>query len=281
MRLLLTVALGALAVASIALGQSAPSTRSQEVITNDAITALTQANLGDTLIVSKIRSSKCVFDTSTGALLNLKKNGVSDSVIQAMIDVSTPDANVTGTRTGPADPNDPQAPHDAGIYAYDGKRMTQLEPTVYSGTRTGGLFKSAMTYGIASAKMKANIRNSHSAIRLGSNTEFYFYFEQTSAGLSNTTGVGAYLTGATSPNEFVLLRMESKKNEREVVLMSFGAFRMSTGTQGKDASAFTTTKIAPGVYRVSAPALKPGEYCFYYGTTMQMQGRLFDFGVDR
>jgi hypothetical protein len=26
--------------------------------------------------------------------------------------------------------------------------------------------------------------------------------------------------------------------------------------------------------------LKLGEYCFYYGSTMQQQGKLFDFGVN-
>ena len=236
--------------------------------------------MGDALIISKIRSSKCTFDVSTDALVSLKQAAVTDGVIQAMIQVSTPDANVTGTKVFSADPNNPQSPHDAGIYSYDGKTMVQLEPTVYSGTNTGGIFKSAMTYGIATAKLKANIRNSHATIRVSSAADFYFYFEQTSSGLSNSTGVQAYLTGATSPNEFVLLRMESKKNDREVMLASFGAFRMSTGTQEKDSVGFTATKVAPGVYKVSVPSLKPGEYCFYYGTTLN-QHKLFDFGVDK
>jgi hypothetical protein len=43
---------------------------------------------------------------------------------------------------------------------------------------------------------------------------------------------------------------------------------------------FTTIKVARGAYRVSAPALKPGEYCFYYGTTLDRHN-LFNFGVDK
>lgn len=260
--------------------QATKPAQNPEVLTNAAIVSLTQANMGETLIISKIRASSCSFDVSTNALLSLKKSEVTDAVIQAMIEVSTPDANVTGTKAFSANPNNPQSPHDAGIYSFDGRTMVQLEPTAYSGTNTGGLFKSAMTYGIATAKIKANIRNSHATIRVSSAAEFYFYFEQTSSGLSNSTGVQAYFTGATSPNEFVLLRMESKKNDREVILASFGAFRASTGTQEKDSVAFTATKVAPGVYKVSIPALKPGEYCFYYGTTLN-QHKLFDFGVDK
>ena len=242
----------------------------REVITNDTIISLTRANLGGTLIISKIRASSCSFDVSTNALLSLKKAGVPDAVVQAMIEVSTPDANVTATKMASADPNNPQSPHDAGIYSYDGRTMVQLEPTAYSGVTATGVF---------SPKFRARIRNPHSAIRV-SGTEFYFYFEQTSPGLSNTTGVGSDFTGATSPNEFVLQRMESKKNDREVILASFGVFRKSVGTQTEDSVDFTAIKVAPGVYKVSVPALSPGEYCFYYGSTKH-QRKLFDFGVDK
>lgn len=253
---------------------------SQEVLTNATVVSLTDAHLGDDLIIDKIRSSSCTFDLSIDAILSLKKAGVADAVVQAMMKVSTSANNVTATMAT-ANPNNPRAPHDAGIYNYDTKTMTmlQLEPTVYSGTKTGGVFKSAMTYGIASAKMKATIRNPHAGVRVAANSEFYFYFEQASAGLSNSAGVGAYFTGATSPNEFVLLRMDSKKNDREVVLASFNAYHMSTGTQAKDTVDFTTTKIAPGVYKVVVPAMAPGEYCFFYGTTTE-QHKLFDFGVN-
>lgn len=275
MKKLFAVILLSLALVGLAL----PQTQSTEVITNATVISLTEAHLGEALIIDKIRVSSCSFDLSTDGLLNLKKAGVADTVVQAMIQVSTPDANVTATKMS-ANPNNPQSPHDAGIYSYDGKTMVQLEPTVYSGTKTGGLFTSAMTYGIASIKMKASVRNSHSVIRVPANADFYFYFEQASSGLSNSTGIGAYLTGATSPNEFVLLRMESKKNDREVVLSSFGAYRMSTGTRTKDAVDFTTTKIAPGVYKVSVPNLHAGEYCFFYGTPMTRH-KLFDFGVNQ
>ena len=273
MKKLFAVVLLSLALASPAFSQS-----SAEVLTNATVISLTEAHLGEALIIDKIRTSSCEFDVSTNGLLSLKKAGVADAVVQAMIQVSTPEANVTATKMA-ANPNNPQGPHDAGIYSFDGKRMAQLEPAAYSGAKTGGLFKSAMTYGIASAKMKATVRNPHAASRVPAHADFYFYFEQTSSGLSNSTGIGAYFTGATSPNEFVLLRMDSKKNEREVVLMSYGAFRMSTGTQAKDSVGFTTAKIAPGVYKVSAPNLQAGEYCFFYGTPMAQQ-KLFDFGVD-
>ena len=49
--------------------------RAQEAITNDTIISLIQAQLGETLVISKIRTSSCNLDVSTNALLNLKKAG--------------------------------------------------------------------------------------------------------------------------------------------------------------------------------------------------------------
>jgi len=57
-----------------------------------------------------------------------------------------------------------------------------------------------MTYGIAKIKMKAVIQGSHSNIHTSdSGTTFYFYFEDT----------GSSFGGSTTPNEYVLLKLES------------------------------------------------------------------------
>lgn len=199
---------------------------STEVLTNDTIISLTQANLGDSLIISKIKTSRCKFDLSTDNLLNLKNAGVSNAVLETMIKVSTPTANVVVVKTA-NDINDPQSPHDAGIYVYDGKTMIQLEPTTYSGEKTAGFFTSALTYGMAPIQTKASIKNPHASVRVPANAEFYFYFEQSSSGLSNVTGIAAYFSGATSPNEFALLRMESKRTERDVTLHTLSGHSVS------------------------------------------------------
>jgi hypothetical protein len=54
-------------------------------LTNDDIIKLTQVKLGNDVIIGKIRSSTCAFDTSADALIKLKQAGVSDTVLQAMI----------------------------------------------------------------------------------------------------------------------------------------------------------------------------------------------------
>jgi hypothetical protein len=57
-----------------------------QALTNDGIIKLVQVKLGDSLIITKIKSSACAFDTSTDALVKLKAAGVSDAVLQAMVE---------------------------------------------------------------------------------------------------------------------------------------------------------------------------------------------------
>lgn len=59
-----------------------------EVITNKEIISMTSAGLSKDIIINKIRSSKSNFDISTDALIELKKAGVADEVVAAIIEVN-------------------------------------------------------------------------------------------------------------------------------------------------------------------------------------------------
>jgi hypothetical protein len=61
-----------------------PSDSSSEVLTDTEILHMVEAKLPDSLIITKIKSSVCNFDVSTNSLIQLKKAGVSDAVLQAM-----------------------------------------------------------------------------------------------------------------------------------------------------------------------------------------------------
>jgi hypothetical protein len=183
-----------------------------------------------------------------------------------------------------ANPNDPDAPHDFGIYVYgngrNGKQMIMLEPTVYTQGKSGGVFKSAMTYGIAKVQWKAVVRSAHANARTSDpNAVFYFYFEEKNAGLSRSGG-------ASTPNEFTLLKLEVKRDTRETVVMKGNAFGTSSGTEEKSSIPFTFRKLKPGVYKVTPNAhLTPGEYCFLsaegsaFAPGAATANRVFDFGV--
>jgi len=268
-------------------------------LTNADVVKMAEAKLGDDLIISKIKSSPSNFDTSIDAILKLKDAGVSETIIKAMVEAKA--AGDTAAKEAaakevservsapplPPDPNDPKSPHDAGIYwlakEKRGQPMILLEPAVYSQGKTGNMFGAAMTGGLSKAKWKAVVREGRATLRVNESLpEFWFYFEEKSHGLSGS-GFGG---GASSPNEFVLAKMEHKGDHRELVVGEIGALGASSGTRSKDTVPFDFVKVSPGVYKVKPnQLLAPGEYCFFYaGTNMTMGmagGKLFDFGIDR
>ena len=73
-------------------------------LTNDDVIKMTQLKLGDGVITAKIKSSACSFDTSVNGLSQLKQAGVSDTVLQAMVE-----AGGQPSATAPEQPAQPPA----------------------------------------------------------------------------------------------------------------------------------------------------------------------------
>jgi hypothetical protein len=68
----------------VAFAADGQGTKSQ-VLTNADVLSMTQAELGDAVIIDKIKSSPCRFDTSPKALVTLKQAGVSQAVLDAVV----------------------------------------------------------------------------------------------------------------------------------------------------------------------------------------------------
>ena len=58
-------------------------------LTNNDILKLVAVKLPDSIIISKIQSSPCAFDTSTDEIVRLKQAGVSDAILQAMVNAGS------------------------------------------------------------------------------------------------------------------------------------------------------------------------------------------------
>lgn len=276
-----------------------PLVTAQQALNNDGVIKLVKAGLSESLIIDTINASPANYDTSANGLIALKAAGLTDKEIAAIVMKSsgagaaastTANSNTASTAPAGTDPDDPTAPHEAGIYIYSasapaGSKMTMLEPNVYTQGKTGGMFTSALTYGIAKIKTKAILRGAHANTRITDDQPvFYFYFEQRSAGLSNaSTAFGS----TSTPNEYTLLKFDIKKDTRETLIGSMNAFGASGGTDDKSVVGFTYKRLRPGVYKVSLNSpLQPGEYGFissggsfgvgpYGGAT---NSRVFDFG---
>ena len=284
------------------------------LVTPDDVLTMMSVGLSDSIILAKIHQHNEPIDLSTEDLVRLKKAKVSDAVIQELIDPSIEPtaapaprvvqgplfgiASASGATPGAGDlvgdPNDPLTAHDSGIYVYSTDhgtpRMVQLERMAYQGAKTGGMFASAMTYGIAKMKSKAIISGKASSIRAhDANPTFYFYFGEKPSDLSNSYFASQNIS---NPNQFALIRLDTNKDSRSTELGEFSMWGASSGNDHNHNVHFRSEKLKSGLYRVTLDsALKPGEYCFmaappvtssYMGAMgMTISHDLFDFGVDK
>jgi len=73
-------------VSTVAANAQIPADTKREVLTNEAIINLTKAGFKDRTIINLIRNSETAFDISTLKLVELKKRGVNEKVINEMVE---------------------------------------------------------------------------------------------------------------------------------------------------------------------------------------------------
>ena len=239
---------------------------SQEKLTNQSILKFHKLGFDSNIIKSKINVSLCAFNTSIDSLGFLKENGVPTDVLAMMIEKS----NVVA---------------ESGIFYYnDNNELIKIEPSVFAGTKTNAL-AAGLTYGIASAKIKSYIPNASSKNFVSAkNLSFIFQFDKKQ---ENNLGSGNWwFKTASSPNEFVLTKLEQKKDKRELTTGKITVVTASTriGVDPKDAIKFNIEDLGAGRYKVNVEySLMAGEYCFFYQGTVPMGGynnqSIFDFTV--
>lgn len=271
--------LSVVATVSPALAQGS----SGQVLHNEDVIQMVHAKLSDGLIIAKIKSSACKFDTSTSQLIKLKSEGVSDAVLKAMAECGAPAAAPAAAAASPANPNDPTSPHPPGIY-WESKsgghtQMAALEPSSYSrGKMTGGLAM-GFTMGISKAKWKVVVNGARARLHIpDSKPEFWFYF---------ATAGGSFSAGPSSPNDFTLVILNKRHSHRELVVGQANITGVSSGVPSKETVSLSTKEVSPGIYEaVPTKPLKPGEYAFLPAgqgsmTLSMTGGKLFDFEIDR
>lgn len=283
--------LAALAAATLlampsCLAQQAATSQSHQsqALTNADVLKMVEAKFSDTLIIGKIRASTCSFDTSTDEILKLKSQGISDGVIESMVSCGKQPSPTIAER--PTNPNDPLSAHPPGIYwltkSERAQSLTRLDVSSYSGSKSSGVLGAGLSMGFKKAKWKAALPGARAALRIHSaGPEFWFYFEDASAGFGHT-GLTAQ---ASKPEDFALAKMEDHKSERELVVGQASALGNSTGLRPKDVVAVEVQRMSAGIYKVTvSKPLEPGEYCFVPPGSAaafgMAGGQLYDFGID-
>jgi hypothetical protein len=259
----------------------------QEVLNNKTIIEMVNAGFGKAVIIGKVKSSAGKYDLSIDSLMALKKAGIDDEIVAAMIEVYSRAAGTGGSAAAvSSDPHDPLSPHNYGVYLFEetegARRLTQIEPSVSAQNRTGGKVTRAITpFGLGKVKVKANLSGTASKIQLKqSQPVFYFYLDAKSGGLDTLSGI------PSTPNEFVLVKFNIRDDNRELTIAKSNAYGAKGGISDESVVEFTSEKAGEGIYKITPKApLKNGEYAFYLlnsgnsNASRAIGSKFFDFGI--
>lgn len=260
--------------------------QSQDTLTNEKIIKLSKLGLPAATIVTKIKTSYPAFDISTDALIYLNENSVSAEVINSMISESTA---MAAKKAEIVDPKDPLSRRKPGIYYNynldSEKPIKKLDPSVISTTKSGGFgsaLAAAYTGGISSSNLVASLAGKTSQLQfMDGKPVFYFNF---ASDKNYHNDEYWYFTNASSPKEFVLVKLKQKKDQREVTIGSENSYGGSSGIPNAVKVKFDYKELTEGIFEVSfSENLKSGEYAFVYAGSTPYRGsesKLFDFGIN-
>lgn len=226
----------------------------EKPLDNFEIIKLTKADMGDDVIIAKIKSAKAVkFDTSTEDLVALKSAGVSKAVISAMLDRSAaPKAAAGGSATADAQVELKATDGSADLKPAYGLKETSMVP--FRG-QVGWLKYDGRTAAVRTKDRRPSVE----IMTENDPTKSGWYFVQLD---QNGSGSDAYrsfdlntVTGAWTST----LSAEPDKSSQIPVDVS---------------------QVSPGVWKLTPQkTLKPGEYGLYYRVSEKQV--LHGFGIDR
>ena len=248
-------------VAAVSLSLPGATVLAQEVLTNDSVIQMVKAGLPEAVVIAKIKSTSTKFDLKTDSLVGLKKAGVSDKVLEAMVAAGSGSASSTAAMPAPP------APAMAAGALKNQDVIYQL---------LGGKYVEMFA---TSANLETNMAffQSKSEVVLEGRKAQYRTTEKQPVFLSTYSSTDAPL---------VRLKQGDDHNDRNLKIGS-GAFMPFGGTQkmgvrNDDKIAVTIERDPRGFYRVTPTApLAPGEYGFILATGFGAgSGKIYDFGVD-
>lgn len=256
-----------------------------EKLNNETVISLVELGLGDEAIVAKIKSSESDYNTDIDDLLKLKNQGVSSTVIAAMIDAnSKSDAEIVLLPNSP----DPNLPHPAGFYFLNDwsgdPAMERMDYTVSNQSKSGGLFAG----GVIPAKIKVYLPGEQSKNLLPANNPIFYMFLDESNG-ENSLQISAWASGSNSainsPSELTLIKLKAIKGKRESKVGKLQLNTFKTGVSDKDQIPFDIEEVRKGVFKLTlTDSLETGEYGFIFpingnNNAGAATARIFDFSV--
>ena len=249
-------------LASLLTAWSTPSD-GQETLTNQSIVEMVKGGLSERVILARIRTGPTNFDTRTDALIALKKSGVPEKVIEAMMSPSAPAAAPAGS----------SAPAGGVAMTPPAAAPGLSRPTVYQ--VVGGKEVELMASGSEVQRTNARYSRSTEVVIAGNKSKH------------RTTERQPVFVITGAPSEIPLVKLDPGKNDRNLKVGSgshtpYAGSTSTRGIRGEDMIDITIERDSRGFYRVKPKApLAPGEYGFVVTRGGSPMGSsIYDFGVD-
>lgn len=239
-------------------------------MTNQEVIDMLKAGIPESTIVLAVQRDTSGFKTAPADLIQLKKQGVTQPVLDAMLGATNTGSGTAGNKgAGPAPglaaPGNAAfatAPTVVAVDA-DGQRVALKQAAAGMRTNMWGL----MIPIVGKAKTKVSFAGSAAAVRLR----------------SPTPGFEVPLrTEAHASEQVFLIRMHPTRDSRDSVdatVSQFGSIK--TGPTAKDRVEITIAPLPGRAGQFGAPhrispksSLEPGEYA------INVQGTYYDFGID-
>ncbi len=244
--------------------------QSKKPLTNADIIEMSKAGFSEETIIKAIEANEAGYDTSVSSLLELKKAGLSEKVVHAMLTASSRKSG-TGAAAPPAGnsaTSSTSAPTlEIGVYMINQEgKPVEVQPEIVT-WRSGGFLKMVATQGIVKGDLNGTVQKPHSSLQTGAPVEFILRCQE-----------------GTSAAEYQLIKFRDKDDRREFRMMTGGVIHSSGGAK-RDNIEFKFEKVAAATYKVKLAELKPGEYGFLApGAAMSASaassGKVYTFGIE-
>ena len=246
---------------------SAPAPAQTKQLDNDAIIKMTQAGLGDNIIVTAVRMQPGTYRTAPDDLIALKGAGVSQAVISAML------ARSSGMQLRPAPQRvevSPLSPNtdDPGVYFKNKQGQWEAVGPELVHYRDGGALKSLVTNNIVKKDENGVVPGPKSTLSVAPGTEMLILAPGTQ----------------TDAIEYIILRLRPKSDRREFRVRTGNVFHSETGTD-RDALEIPVHKVSSRLFGFTVPPdLAKGEYGVlapWYGGAPGLghAGKIYTFSI--
>lgn len=239
----------------------------KEVLNNQAVIEMNKAGLSKELIISKIENSDCKFNTTTAALIDLKKQKVPEEVITAMLNKPAgngkPAAPVAASKAAAVKPPAVDLEILNLVHIWN-KKTNEAHPLEKTSAR---MRTRAKALGYGGANVVFEVDGEKSAVRI----------------VSDSLPVFIVNTGGPPPDGFVLYKLTVKKKYRQAVSANLSTIGGMKGSEG--VVPVNIKSLNNGLFELSpATALQKGEYFFALKSSNNAMttsnAEVYTFGVE-